>query len=42
MNSTNANTGKKNDQNNELNETSVDKNPFIQFNKWYENILDLI
>ena len=32
MSSTNAN--------NELNETSVDKNPFIQFTKWYESILD--
>jgi len=40
MNSTNANNGIKNDQNNELNETSLDKNPFIQFNKWYENILN--
>ena len=32
MSSTNAN--------NELNETSVDKNPFIQFTKWYESILN--
>ena len=32
MSSTNAN--------NELNEISVDKNPFIQFTKWYESILD--
>ena len=32
MSSTNAN--------NELNKTSVDKNPFIQFTKWYESILD--
>ncbi len=40
MNSTNANNGKKSYQNNELNETSVDKNPFIQFTKWYECILN--
>ena len=40
MNSTNAHNGKKNKQNNELNETSVDKNPFIQFTKWYESILN--
>ncbi len=39
MNSTNAYNGKKSNQNNELNETSVDKNPFIQFAKWYESIL---
>ncbi len=39
MNSTNANNGKKSYQNNELNETSVDKNPFIQFTIWYEGIL---
>ncbi len=32
MKSTNAN--------NELNETSVDKDPFIQFTKWYESILN--
>jgi len=40
MSSTNANNRKKNNQSNELNETSVDKNPFIQFTKWYESILD--
>jgi len=40
MNSANANNGIKNDKNNELNETLVDKNPFIQFIKWYENILN--
>jgi len=39
MNSTNAYNGKKSNQNNELNETSVDKNPFIQFSKWYKSIL---
>ena len=39
MNSTNANNGKKNNQSNELNERSVDKNPFIQFTKWYEGVL---
>ena len=39
MNSTNANNGKKNNQSNELNETTVDKNPFIQFTKWYEGVL---
>jgi len=40
MSSTNANNRKKNNQSNELNETSVDKNPFIQFTKWYKSILD--
>jgi len=40
MSSTNANIGNKNNRNNELNETSVDKNPFIQFTKWYESILN--
>ena len=30
----------KSNQNNELNEMSVDKNPFIQFTKWYETILN--
>ena len=40
MNSTNVNSGKKSNRNNELNETTVDKNPFIQFSKWYESILD--
>jgi pyridoxamine 5'-phosphate oxidase len=40
MNSTNANNGKKNNQSNELNETSVDKNPFVQFTKWYECVLN--
>jgi len=39
MSSTYANSEKKNNQSNELNETSVDKNPFIQFTKWYESIL---
>jgi len=39
MNSTDANNGRKNHQSNELNETSVNKNPFIQFTKWYESIL---
>ena len=39
MNSTNSNNGKKNNQSNELNERSVDKNPFIQFGKWYEGVL---
>ncbi len=40
INSTNANNGKKNNQSNELNERTVDKNPFIQFGKWYEGILN--
>ena len=40
MNSSNANIGNKSNRNNELNETSVDKNPFIQFSKWYESILN--
>ena len=40
MNSTNAYNGKKSNQNNELNETSVNKNPFIQFIKWYESVLN--
>ncbi len=40
MSSTKVNNGKKNNQNNELNETSVDKNPFIQFTKWYDSILN--
>ena len=40
MNSTSANSGKKNNQSNELNELSINKNPFIQFNKWYESILN--
>ena len=39
MNSTNVNNGKKYNKNNELNETSVDKNPFIQFTNWYEIVL---
>ena len=30
----------KSTQNNQLNETSVDENPFIQFTKWYETILN--
>jgi len=40
MSSTNANNGKKNIQNYDLNESSVDKNPFVQFTKWYESILN--
>jgi len=40
MNSAYANNGKKNNQSNELNETSINKNPFIQFTKWYESILN--
>ena len=40
MNSTSANNEKKNNQSNELNETSINKNPFIQFTKWYESILN--
>ena len=40
MNSTSANSGKKNNQSNELNEISINKNPFIQFTKWYESILN--
>jgi pyridoxamine 5'-phosphate oxidase len=40
MSSTNVNNGKKSNRNNELNETSVDKNPFIQFSEWYESILN--
>ena len=40
MNSTNVDNGKKYNQNNELNETSVNKNPFIQFIKWYESVLN--
>jgi len=40
MNSTNINNGKKYNHNNELNETSVDKNPFIQFTNWYEIVLN--
>jgi len=40
MNSTSANSGKKNKQSNELNEISINKNPFIQFTKWYESILN--
>ena len=39
MSSTKVNNKKKSNQSNELNETSVDKNPFIQFTKWYESIL---
>ncbi len=39
MNSTNTNNGKNNNQNNELSETTVDKNPFAQFTEWYESIL---
>ena len=42
MNSTSANSGKKNNQSNELNEISINKNPFIQFTKWYESILNSI
>lgn len=40
MNSTQANNGNKNNQSNELNEISINKNPFIQFAKWYESILN--
>ena len=40
MNSTSANNEKKNNQSNELNETSINKNPLIQFTKWYESILN--
>jgi len=40
MNSTKVNNGKKSNQNNELNETSVDEDPFIQFTKWYKSILN--
>ena len=40
MNSTKVNYGKKSNQNNDLNESSVDKNPFVQFTKWYESILN--
>ena len=40
MNSTNVDNGKKYNQNDELNETSVNKNPFIQFIKWYESVLN--
>jgi pyridoxamine 5'-phosphate oxidase len=40
MSSTNANIGNKSNRNNELNETTVDKNPFIQFTKWYECVLN--
>ena len=40
MSSTKVNNKKKSNQSNELNETSVDKDPFIQFTKWYESILD--
>jgi pyridoxamine 5'-phosphate oxidase len=40
MKSTSANNEKKNNQSNELNETSINKNPLIQFTKWYESILN--
>ncbi|MGB5894526.1 MAG: pyridoxamine 5'-phosphate oxidase [Ignavibacteriaceae bacterium] len=40
MNSTYANNGKESNQSNELNERSINKNPFIQFTKWYESILN--
>ena len=40
MSSTSANSGKKKNQSNELNEISINKNPFIQFTKWYESILN--
>jgi pyridoxamine 5'-phosphate oxidase len=40
MNSTYANNGKESNQSNELNEGSINKNPFIQFTKWYESILN--
>ena len=40
MNSAYANNGKTNNQSNELNEKSINKNPFIQFTKWYESILN--
>lgn len=40
MNSTYTNNEKKDDQSNELSETSINKNPFIQFTKWYESILN--
>ena len=39
MNSTYTNNGKKKNQSNKLNETSINKNPFIQFSKWYKSIL---
>jgi len=39
MNSTYANNGKESNRSNELNEGSINKNPFIQFTKWYESIL---
>jgi pyridoxamine 5'-phosphate oxidase len=40
MNSTYANNEKKNNQSNELNESLINKNPFIQFTKWYESNLN--
>jgi len=40
MNSTNVNNGIKNNQSHELNHITADKNPFIQFTKWYEYILN--
>ena len=40
MNSTYANNGKESNQSNELNERSININPFIQFTKWYESILN--
>jgi pyridoxamine 5'-phosphate oxidase len=40
MNSTYANNGKTNNQSNEFNESSINKNPFIQFTNWYESILN--
>jgi len=40
MNSTYTNNGKKNNQINELNESSINKNPFIQFANWYKSIIN--
>ncbi|MCW8803186.1 MAG: pyridoxamine 5'-phosphate oxidase [Ignavibacteriaceae bacterium] len=39
MNSKQNNNEKKNNQSYELNETSINKNPFIQFTKWYKSII---
>jgi len=40
MNSTYTNNGKNNNQINELNESSINKNPFIQFANWYKSIIN--
>ena len=40
MSSTYTNNEKKDDRRDELNETLINKNPFIQFTKWYRSIVN--